>query len=73
MQNLTLKLITPLLMNGKSGIIQKQTENIREAIDQFPWAMHFTNIDVNEKVNLFNPICSGPPRYLLQCAPLSVF
>ena len=29
-------------------------ENIRKAIDQFPRAMHFTNIDVNEKVNLIN-------------------
>ena len=29
-------------------------ENIRKAIDQFSWAMHFTNIDVDEKVNLFN-------------------
>ena len=29
-------------------------ENIRKAIDQFPWAMRFTNIDVNEKVNLLN-------------------
>ena len=28
--------------------------NIRNAIDQFPWATRFTNIDVNEKVNLFN-------------------
>ena len=30
--------------------------NIRKAIDQFPWAMRFTNtnIDVKEKVNLFN-------------------
>ena len=28
-------------------------ENIRKVIDQFPWEMHFTNIDVNEKVNLF--------------------
>ena len=33
-------------MNGKSGII-------REVIDQFPWAMRFTNINVNERVNLF--------------------
>ena len=23
-------------------------------IDEFPWAMRFTNIDVNKKVNLFN-------------------
>ena len=29
-------------------------ENIRKAIDQFSWAMDFTNIDVKEKVNLFN-------------------
>ena len=29
-------------------------ENIRKGKDQFPWAMPFTNIDVNEKVNLFN-------------------
>ena len=29
-------------------------ENIRKEIDQFPWAMRFTNIDVNEKLNLFN-------------------
>ena len=41
-------------MNGKFGIIKKQAENIRKAIDQFPWGMRFTNIDVNEKVNLFN-------------------
>ena len=54
MQNLTLKFIIHLLMNWKSGIIKKQTENIRKAIDQFPWAMRFTNIDVNEKLNLFN-------------------
>ena len=54
MQNLTLKFIIHLLTNGKSGIIKKQTENIRKAIDQFPWAMRFTNIDINEKVNLFN-------------------
>ena len=54
MQNLTLKFIIHLLMNGKFGIIKKQTENIRKAIDQFPWGMRFTNIDVNEKVNLFN-------------------
>ena len=29
-------------------------ENIRKAIDHFPWATRFVNIDVNEKVNLFN-------------------
>ena len=29
-------------------------EKIRKAIDRFLWAMRFTNIDVNEKVNLFN-------------------
>ena len=29
-------------------------ENIRKAIDQFPWVIRFTNIDVNEKVNLIN-------------------
>ena len=29
-------------------------ENIRKAIDQFPWVTRFKNIDVNEKVNLFN-------------------
>ena len=23
-------------------------------MDQFPWTMHFTNVDVNEKVNLFS-------------------
>ena len=28
--------------------------NIREAIDQFPQAMRFTNIELNEKLNLFN-------------------
>ena len=28
-------------------------ENIGKPIDQFPWAMRFTNIGVNEKVNLF--------------------
>ena len=41
-------------MSGKSGTIEKQTENIRKVIDQFPWAMRFTNIDVNERVNLYN-------------------
>ena len=30
------------------------TENIRKPIDQLLWAMRFTNIDVNKKVNLFN-------------------
>ena len=29
-------------------------ENIRKAINQFPLAMRFKNIDVNERVNLFN-------------------
>ena len=29
-------------------------ENIRKAINRFPWAMRFTNIDVNERVNLLN-------------------
>ena len=43
MQNLTYKFIIHLLMNGKSGIVKKQTENIGKAIDQFPWAMRFTN------------------------------
>ena len=35
-------------MNGKFGIIKKQTlEIIRKALDQFPWVMCFTDIDVN--------------------------
>ena len=54
MQNSTLKFIIHLLMNEKSSIIKKQTENIRKAIDQFQWVMRFTNTDVNAKVNLFN-------------------
>ena len=29
-------------------------ENIQKAIDHFPWAMRFINVDVNEKVNLSN-------------------
>ena len=29
-------------------------ENIRKAIDKFPWVTRFKNIDFNEKVNLFN-------------------
>ena len=29
-------------------------KNIQKAIYQFPWAMRFTNIYVNEKLNLFN-------------------
>ena len=29
-------------------------ENIRKAIDQFSWAMRFTNINVKEKLNLFS-------------------
>ena len=33
---------------------KENIEKIRKAIDRFPWAMRFTNIDVNEKVNLFN-------------------
>ena len=63
MQNLTLKFIIHLLMNGKSGIIKKKKENIRKAIDQFPWAMRFTNIDVNEKGNLFNKTIKNIIRY----------
>lgn len=39
MENLTLKFITHILINDKSGIIKKQKENIRKAIDQYPWAM----------------------------------
>ena len=42
-------------MNKKSRHYQKPNiKNSRKAINQFPWAMPFTNIDVNEKVNLFN-------------------
>ena len=36
-------------MNGEFGIIKKQTlEIIRKAINQFPWVMRFTVIDVND-------------------------
>ena len=39
----------------RGGHYQKvDVEKIRKAIDQFPWALRFINIDVNEKVNLFN-------------------
>ena len=51
-------------MKGKSGIIKKQTENIRKAIDQSPWAMRFTKIDVNEKVNLFNKTIKNIRNYI---------
>ena len=43
---------------SKSKII----ENIRKVINQFPWAMHFTNIDVNEKVNLFSKTIKNVKR-----------
>ena len=47
-------------------------ENIRKAIDQFPWAMRLTNIDVNERVNLFNKtikniILNYIPRETITC------
>ena len=42
-------------MNRKSSIIKKETENIKKAIDQFPWVMRFTNIDVKEReTDFFN-------------------
>ena len=43
MQNLTLKFIIHLLMNGNLPLSKRN-----------PWVLRFTNIDVNEKVNLFN-------------------
>ena len=36
-------------MNEKFGIIKKQTEKIRKAIDQFPWAMRFTMFSYKHK------------------------
>ena len=33
---------------------KENIESIRKLRCQFPWAMRFTNTDVNEKVNLFN-------------------
>ena len=35
---------------------KRKRRNIRKAIDQFPRAMRFTNIDGNEKVDLFNKL-----------------
>ena len=50
-----LKIYYPTPYEQKIWQYQKENiENIRKVIDQFPWAMRFTNIDVNEKVNLFN-------------------
>ena len=50
-----LKIYYPLPYEREIWHYQKANiENIRKAIDQYPWAMRFTNIDVNEKVNLFN-------------------
>ena len=34
-------------------------ENIQKAIDHFPWAMRFINVDVNEKVDLSNKTISS--------------
>ena len=39
---------------GLQQLINEPTHHTRKAIDKFPWAIRFTNIDVNEKVNLFN-------------------
>ena len=65
MQSLALQFIIHLLINGKFGIIKKQTENIRKALDQFLWVTHFTNIDVTEKVNLFNKTMKNTLNYIL--------
>ena len=50
----TLKFIIHLLEREIWHYQKASIENIRKAIDQFPWAKRFTNIGVNEKVNLFN-------------------
>ena len=50
-----LKIYYPLPYEREIWHYQKANiENIRKAIDQFPWATRFTNIDINEKLNLFN-------------------
>ena len=39
-------------------------ENIIKAIDQFPWEMRFTNIDVKEKVYSFNKTIKNIFNYI---------
>ena len=52
MRNLILKFVIHLFTNEKSGIIIKQT--YQKSDRSISMGMCFTNIDVNEKVNLFN-------------------
>ena len=47
-EKFNLKTYYPPFMNGKFGVIKKQTlEIIRKAIDQFSWVMCFTDIDAD--------------------------
>ena len=49
-----LKIYYPPPYEGEICHDQKSNiENIRKVIGQFPRAMRFTNVDINEKVNLF--------------------
>ena len=49
-----LKIYYPPLYEWDIWHYQKaNVENIGKTIDQFPRAIRFTNIDVNEKLNLF--------------------
>ena len=60
-------------LTWKSCIIKKQTPKISAKLSgQFPWVMGFTNIDVKEKVNLFNKtikkiIRNYVPRETIAC------
>ena len=47
-------------------------ELIRRSIDQFPWDNRFSNIDVNQKVRLFNQnfkniLCNFIPHEIVTC------
>ena len=47
-------------------------DNIRKAISEFPWEMHFANSDVNEKMHLFNKtitniVCNYIPHETIIC------
>ena len=47
-------------------------DNIRKAISEFSWEMHFANSDVNEKMHLFNKtitniVCNYIPHETIIC------
>ena len=54
MQNSISKFIIQLYEREVWHYQKANIENIRKAINEFPWERHFANSDVNEKVYLFN-------------------